>query len=144
MSIRDDVVVNIIAALKEIDSPRPVLVTREPFEVDKLAITQFPAILVGFAQEERELLTMGVNGIKQGTMTFNIRGFVRGKELDTARNDLINAIEVALESDRYRELYSAGVKDSLVRTVEVVDRLPPLAEILVTLEVGYVYRRLNP
>lgn len=144
MNLREDIVTHIIDTLKEIDDPRPVLVTREPFEVDKLAITQFPAILVSFASEDRTLLTMGSNGRKNGTIVFNIRGFVRGKELDKARNDLINAIEIALETDRYREMLSSGVRDSQVRTIEVVDRLPPLAEILVTVEVQYTYSRLNP
>jgi hypothetical protein len=144
MSLREDIVTHVIESLKEMESPKPVLVTREPFEVDKLAITQFPAILVSFDTETRELLTMGSNGIKTGTITFNIRGFVRGKELDKARNDLITGIETTLVSERYREKYAQGVRDSQITTIAVVDRLPPLAEILVTLEVGYTYRRLNP
>lgn len=144
MSLREDIVVHIIESLKEMESPKPVLVTREPFEVDKLAITQFPAVLVNFDGETRELLTMGANGIKTGTITFNIRGFVRGKDLDRARNELITGIETTLESERYREKYAQGVRDSQITNITVVDRLAPLAEILVTLEVGYTYRRLNP
>lgn len=144
MNLREQIVTDIIDSLKEMDSPRPVLVTREPFEVDKLAITQFPAILVSFSSETRELLTMGPNGLKSGTIQFNIRGFVRGKELDLARNHLIQGIETTLESDRYRQKYSQGVRDSQVISIDVVDRMPPLAEILITLEVGYTYRRLNP
>lgn len=144
MSLREHIVTHIIDALKEIDDPRPVLVTREPFVAAELAITQFPAILVSFATEERQLLTMGAAGKKNGILTFNIRGFVRGKELDRQRNDLINAIEVALETERYRELYSSGVRDSQIISIEVIDRAPPLAEILVTVEVQYVYTRLNP
>lgn len=144
MSLREDIVVHIIESLKEMESPKPVLVTREPFDVTELAITQFPAILVTFDTETRELLTMGSNGIKNGTLVFNIRGFVRGKELDKARNELITGIETTLESERYREKYSQGVRDSQITTIAVVERLAPLAEILVTLEVGYTYRRLNP
>lgn len=144
MSLREQIVEHIIDSLKDMDDPRAVLVTREPFEVDKLAITQFPAILVNFDGETRELLTMGANGIKNGTITFNIRGFVRGKELDRARNELIEGIEKTLESDRYRELYPQGVRDSQITNIQVIERLAPLAEILVTLEVGYTYRRLNP
>lgn len=144
MNLREHIVTHVIDTLKEMDDPRPVLVTREPFEVTELAITQFPAVLVTFAVEERELATMGANGIKQGTITLNIRGFVRGKELDRLRNELINQIETALESERYRQLYSSGVKDSIITTIEVIDRMHPLAEILVTLDVGYFYNRLNP
>lgn len=142
MSIREDIVTHIIETLKEMDEPRPILVTREPFEVDKLAITQFPALLVSFATEERTLLSMGSSGTKNGVITINIRGFVRGKELDKARNELINEIETALETQRYREI--TGVRDTEITSIEVVDRLPPLAEILITVEVQYVYQRLNP
>jgi methyl coenzyme M reductase subunit C len=144
MNIREHIVTHVIDALKEIDDPRPVLVTREPFEVTELAITQFPALLVSFATETRQLLTMGSQGKKNGIITFNIRGFVRGKELDRQRNELINAVEIALESERYRELYTNGVRDSQIVAIEVIERIAPLAEILVTVEVQYVYTRLNP
>lgn len=144
MNLREHIVTHVIDALKEIDDPRPVLVTREPFDVTELAITQFPALLVTFATETRQLLTMGAAGSKNGIITFNVRGFVRGKELDRLRNELINAIEVALESERYRELFSSGVRDSQIIEIEVIERIPPLAEILVTVEVQYVYTRLNP
>lgn len=144
MNLREQIVTHAIDVLKEMDNPRPVLVTREPFDVTELAITQFPAVLVTFAVEERELLTMGATGIKQGTITLNIRGFVRGKEIDRQRNELINQIETTLETDRYRQLRASGVKDSIITTIEVIDRMPPLAEILMTVEIGYFYSRLNP
>ena len=144
MNLREHIVTHVIDALKEIDDPRPVLVTREPFEVTELAITQLPELLVSFANETRQLLTMGAAGKKNGIITFNVRGFVRGKELDRQRNELINAIEVALESERYRELYTSGIRDSQIVAIEVIERIPPLAEILVTVEVQYVYTRLNP
>jgi hypothetical protein len=142
MSIRDQIVTDIIKDLSAMQNPMAVLVTREPFEVAELAITQFPAILVSFASDTRELLTMGPGGMKNGTLVFNIRGFVRGKELDRDRNTLINNIEQTLETNRYRDI--PGVRDTLVTTIQVIERQPPLAEILVTLEVQYTYRRLNP
>lgn len=143
-NLREQLVVHTIETLENMDDPRPVFVTREPFEADKLAITQFPAILVSFASEEKELLTMGDGGIKNGTITLNVRGFVRGNELDQKRNELITAIEEALETDRYRELQSSGVRDTQITTIDVVDRLPPLAEILISVEIQYLYRRKNP
>jgi hypothetical protein len=142
MSIREQIVTDIIQDLKAMQNPMAVLVTREPFEVDKLAITQFPAVLVSFASDTRELLTMGPGGMKNGTLVFNIRGFVRGKELDRERNELINNIERTLETNRYRDI--EGVRDTLVTNIQVIERQPPLAEILITLEVQYIYRRLNP
>lgn len=141
MSIREQIVTDLVQDLKAMQNPMAVLVTREPFEVAELAITQFPAILVSFASETKQLLTMGPNGLRNSTLIFNIRGFVRGKELDRDRNTLINSIETTLETNRSRDI--EGVRDTLVTTITVIDRQPPLAEILVTLEVQYRYVRLN-
>jgi hypothetical protein len=61
---------NIIDVLKTINDPQPVLVTREPFNVLELAITQFPALLIIPTTEERETITMGPvsTGRRAGTI----------------------------------------------------------------------------
>jgi hypothetical protein len=142
-NLRQQIAANIEVVLRDMDDPRLVLVTREPFEVDKLAITQFPAVLISSSVEERETITMGVPGTgrRQGTINYQIRGFVRGNELDRKRDDLIERIEEALDSDRYRNLKVQGVLDSQIVTIEIPDRLPPLAEIILTLRVRYNYLR---
>lgn len=142
-NLRQQIAENIVTVLKEITDPRPVLVTREPFVIQELAITQFPAILVEMREENRETITMGAPGVgrRMGTITYGLRGFVRGTELDTKRNDLIESIEEALDSDRYRSLKADGVIDSQVRVIEIVERQPPLAEFLVIFEVKYNYLR---
>lgn len=142
-NLRQQISENIIAVLKDMDDPSPVLVTREPFLVQELAITQFPAILVTAVTEERSTITMGVPGAgrRQGTIQFRIQGFVRGNELDLKRNDLIERIEEALDSDRYRSLTASGVTDSQIILIEVIERQPPLAEISITFEVKYHYLR---
>lgn len=141
MSIREDVAVNIVDCLKEIEAPKPVLVTRDPFNVENLAITQFPALLVQQTIEERQSVTMGVpgQGRRIGTMTFEVRGYVRGTNLDTMRNDLIEAVEDALDVDRTRN--RTGVLDTQVTLIEIVPRLQPLAEFVMTVEVRYNYVR---
>ena len=143
MSIRELTAINIVDCLKQIEDPRPVLVTRDPFDVEKLAITQFPALLVQQTQEERETITMGVPGTgrRMGTMTFEIRGFVRGTELDTRRNSLIEAVENALDADRYRDQWATGVIDTQIALIEIIPRLQPLAEFVITVEVKYNYLR---
>lgn len=143
MSIREQSAINIIDTLKEIRDPKPVLVTRDPFDVEKLAITQFPALLVQQTVEERSTITMGVpgQGRRQGSMLFEIRGFVRGVELDTKRNELIEAVEDALDSDRYRNQKTEGVLDTQVISIEIVPRMQPLAEFVLTLQVRYNYVR---
>ena len=142
MSIRETTAKDIVIVLGEIEDPRPILVTREPFEPEKLAITQFPAILVTSRGEEKSTITMGAPtlGIRSGTITYEIRGFVRGNELDAKRNDLIESIEEALDLDRYRN-QSGIVLDSQVTNIQVIDRLPPLAEFLITYTVTYKYQR---
>ena len=143
MSIRELTAINIVDSLKEIEDPRPVLVTRDPFDVEKLAITQFPALLVQQTQETRQTVSMGIPGTghRQGTMQFEIRGFVRGTELDTKRNALIEAVENALDADRYRSQRAEGVMDTQVVQIDIVQRLQPLAEFIIIVEVRYNYIR---
>lgn len=143
MSIREDVAVNIVDTLKEIEAPKPVIVTREPFAITELAITQFPALLVQQTVETRETVSMGLpgSGRRIGTMTFEVRGFVRGTQLDTQRNDLIEAVEDALDADRYRGLRASGVLDTQIVNIEILPRTEPLAEFVMTVEVNYNYVR---
>jgi hypothetical protein len=142
-NLRQQVAENIVKVLKDMEDPRPVLVTREPFNVAEIAITQFPAILVTATTEERETITMGNLGAgrRQGTITFTLRGYVRGTELDRQRNDLIERIEEQLDSDRYRGLIAQGVMDTQITAIEIIERQPPLAEISITVVVRYNYLR---
>lgn len=140
MSIREDIVNDIVTTLKEIKDLKPALVTREPFDVEKLAITQFPAVLINSTNEERTTETMRA-GIRQGTIVYTIRGFVRGNDIDKKRNDLVEAIEEALDADRNRGQNSSVVQDTQVASIEVVDRLPPLGEVVLTVNVRYVFTR---
>lgn len=142
-NLRQQIAENIVEVLKDIDDPRPVLVTREPFDVTEIAITQFPAILITPTVEERETITMGVPGTgrRLGTIDYAIRGYVRGTELDRRRNDLIERIEEALDSDRYRAQTIGVVIDSQVRRIEIQERQPPLAEFLIEFQVRYNYLR---
>ena len=143
MSLRQQIIDAIDIALQEIRDPKPVLVTREPFEPEKLAITQFPALLINFIDEARETTTMGLAGTgrRAGNIRFEIRCFVRGTELDKRRNDMLTAIEDALDLDRYLGLKTQGVTDSQVELIENVARLAPLAELRIEYRVRYNYVR---
>lgn len=142
-NLRQQISENIVAVLKTMRDPQPVLVSREPFNVLEIAITQFPALLITATNEDRETITMGAPGAgrRLGTIDYTIRGYVRGAELDRQRNDLIERIEEALESDRYRELIGSGVIDSQIVSIEVIERMPPLAEVAITYRVRYNYLR---
>ena len=143
MSLRESAVQAVELALKEIRDPKSVLVTREPFEAEKLAITQFPALLITARDETRQSVAMGIPGVgrRTGEMTIEIRGFVRGTELDRRRNELVEAVENAVEQDRYLGLRASGVLDSQIILIEVIDRIPPLAEFRIELRVNYNYLR---
>ena len=137
---RELIAQDLVNTISEIETPRPVLVTRDPFNVEELAITQFPAVLITTGSEERESVTMAA-GVRQANINYIIRGFVRGVELDTKRNELIEAIEEALDADRYRDLGVTKVLNSEVTGIDVVERQAPLAEISITFSVDYIFTR---
>ena len=83
MSARENIAKNIIQQLENMTDPAPNFVTREHFDVQKLAITQYPAVLVYTANEDREDISTDE---RQATITFQLRCFLRGNELDTQRN----------------------------------------------------------
>jgi hypothetical protein len=141
MSLRETIANELVRVLKTIDDPAVKLVTREPFSITDLPITQFPALLIETANENRETISAGAVGIgfRNGTISYAIRGFVRGVEIDRLRNDLIEAVEEVLDSDR--KLGFAQVQDSQLINIDVVDRLAPLGEFLITFDVTYAYAR---
>jgi len=144
-SLRQQIADYLVTAIREVEEPRISLITKEPFEVSEIAITQFPAVLVTMREETRETVTMGATGVgrRMGTLNFEIRVFVRGVELDNRRNTILEAIEEAIEADRYLGLYNQGVLDSQITTIGIIDRQPPLAEMLIELEVKYNYLRAS-
>lgn len=146
INLREQIAQNVVDAISNMDQPKVVLATREPFDVEKIAITQFPAVLVQLDLEERETITMGQPNVgrRMGMMEYTVRGFVRGVELDTKRNELITAIENILDEDRYLGLREEGVIDSQVVKIEIVNRLPPLAEFSIIFRVRYNYLRGQP
>jgi len=146
MSNREYATTNIIDVLQDMNSPRPAFVTREPFDVLKLAITQFPAVLVTTGNETREDHAMG--GSRRGTIQVQIRGYVRadGRQaqvitVDQKRNELIERIEETLNSDRTRELSALRASTTHITNIEIIDRTPPLGEFLITAEVRYSFTK---
>jgi hypothetical protein len=145
MSKREDIAKNIVDVLTDMVPPKPVLVTREPLDVLKLAITQFPAVVVQMGNEIREDDAMG--GIRRGTVDISIRGFVRadGREgsittVDQKRNEMIERIEETLNTDRTRELTGAAAITK-VTSIEVVERTPPLGEFNMIAQVSYTFTK---
>lgn len=146
MSNREAIAKNILEVLEDMSPPRANFVTREPFDAEKIAITQFPALLVSTGNETREDNSMGGN--RRGTIEVVIRGFVRSdgrkgqvQTVDEKRNLLIERIEEALNTNRDRELGATRAATTLVTEIEVIDRTPPLGEFVVTAEVKYSFTK---
>jgi hypothetical protein len=138
---RELIAQNIVDVLSDMDQPRLGRVSRELFNIEELAITQFPAVLVISTVEERDTVTMHTAGIRAGTITYQLRGYVRGSDIDTKRNELIERIEEALDQDRSRDLGNTKVLNSQIVQIDIVDRAQPLGEINITYEVEYIFTR---
>jgi hypothetical protein len=142
MSAREDIAKNIQAQLQNMTDPAVGSVSREFFDVQKLAITQFPAVLITTADETREDFTMGE---RQGVIRYNLRCYVRGTQIDTLRNEIVERIEETLEVSRDRDLTLAATNIHNVTTtvagVEVVERELPLGEVVVQVDVTYRYKK---
>jgi hypothetical protein len=122
--------------------PAPGLVSRKYFDLTKLAITQFPAILITTTEEAREDIS---TDLRQGRIRYNLRCYVRGTELDTLRNEIVERIEETLETARARNITNNAASIHNVTTqvvnVEVVERELPLGEVVVGLDVVYRHKK---
>ena len=144
MSAREQIAEDIKEQLINMSDPAPGIVTREFFDFEKLAITQYPAILVVSGNEERTDVSLSE---RQGILQVELRCFIRGDQLDTKRNLLIENIEQTLEGSRGRNITTSKDATHYVETqvtnVEVIERNPPIGQVIVTVEVEYMYKRGN-
>ena len=141
MSIRENIAQNMVTTLQGITSPVNVkYVTREPFEFDKLSNAQFPAILVRSGTENREDSTIGGSiTSRMATINYDLICFVKGANIDSARNNIIEAIEEGLDVDRYR---GGNALDTQVINVEIDEgSIDPIGGVIMTIRVLYQYTR---
>jgi hypothetical protein len=141
MSVRESVAANIVTTLQAMRSPIAArYVTREPFDFNKLSNAQFPAILVQSGIENREDITIGVGQIRrEGVIEYTLLGFVKASAIDTARNNLIESIEEALDTDRTRGGYAKNTQVVAIETDE--GAIDPIGGIIVTVRVMYNFTR---
>ena len=141
MSVRESVASNIVTTLQAATTPvTPAYVTREPFEFNELSNAQFPAILVQTTSETRADATIGDSSIlRESTITYELFGFVKSKTIDTARNELVETIEEALDADRTRGGYALDTQVISVDTDE--GAIQPVGGVIVTIEVMYNFTR---
>ena len=115
-------------------------VTREPFDFTKLSSAQFPAILVRSADEEREDSSIGGSITKRmGNINYELVCYVKGSVIDSARNNIIEAIEEGLDVDRLRGGYAL---DTQITRVEIDEgSIDPIGGVIITVRVLYEYTR---
>ncbi len=146
MSARENIASNLLSTISAISSPITIKkATRQPFDIDELSDKQYPAVIVQTSEETREDSELG-SGAKTriGTIDFVILGFVKGAEsnIDTKRNELITAIETALESDITR---SGNALDTEVTSVETDEgTLFPIGGIRMVVRCTYEFQAGTP
>ena len=141
MRVRENIANNIVTTLQAITSPVAVkYVTREPFAFDKLSNAQFPAILVRSAGENREDSSLGGSITQRmATIDYELVCFVKGSVIDTARNNIIEAVEEGLDVDRYR---GANALDTQITNIEIDQgSIDPIGGVIITVRVLYQYTR---
>jgi hypothetical protein len=143
MSVREDICDNIVSTLKGVLDPvRIKFVTRNPFKFEELSSAQFPACLVQTAGERRSDRTIGASDIqRQSELTVRVFGFVKGANIDSQRNELIEAIENGLDADRTRGGYALDTQVVEVETDE--GAIEPYGGVVVTVTVLYTFARGN-
>jgi hypothetical protein len=137
MSKRETIAANLKTTLQNVAQIK--FVTREPFDFSKLSNAQYPAVLIQTASESREDATIGASATREATIDYLIVGYIKGVALDTARNNLVEYIEEALDVDRTR---GGNALDTQVVSVETDDgSIDPIGGVLVTVRVLYNFTR---
>jgi hypothetical protein len=145
MSVRENIASNLLSVISAISSPDIIKATRQPFLLDELSDKQYPAVIVQTSEENRDDSELGSGAkTRHGTIDFVILGFVKGAEanIDTKRNELITAIETALENDITR---NGNALDTEVIQVETDEgSLFPVGGIRMTIRCMYEYQAGTP
>ena len=140
MSIRESIATNLVTTLANMVSPITLKkVTRDPFDYERLSNAQFPAAWVQSGEESREDISAGVAIRRMGLITYRIVGFVKGLSLDTARNEMIEAIEEVLDTDRTRGGFALDTQVLSVSTDEGF--IEPIGGISMDVAIKYVYSK---
>ena len=141
MSAREKIAKNIVTTLNAVIAPHRIsYVTREPFDFEELSAAQFPAILVRTANEDREDSTVGgTMGKRQATINYELVCYVQSKDIDTARNQIIEAVEEGLDTDRTRGGFAL---DTQITTIEIDEgQIEPIGGVILTVRVLYEFTR---
>ena len=145
MSKREDIASNIATTISNITSPAVRKTTRQPFPLEELAESQYPAVVIQTQEETKEDTELG-SGAKTriNNLEFLITGYVKGSEsnIDTARNNLASAIETALETDITRN--NKALDTEVISLETDAGTLFPYGAISMVVKVIYEYDSGTP
>ena len=138
---REAIAANLVTTLKGvIGTYAPKLVTREPFDFEKLSNAQFPAILVQTDTESRADLTIGGSSqTRDATIDYSLVCYIKGSSIDTARNGIASAIENAVDADRTRGGYALDSQIVSIQTDQ--GSIAPVGGVIITVRVRYNFTR---
>lgn len=131
MSYREIIAKDIESAIKDITAVK--YVSRDIFELDELSDAQFPAVLIQTGSEIKDDTSMIYQ--QMGTIEYVLTGFVQGKYLDTARNELTDMLEEKLFEDRTRNGVAVDTMVTEINTDEGV--FFPLGAIQMVVRIEY-------
>ena len=133
-SYRENIAKDIQSSIKSIKAVK--YVSRDVFEADELSDAQFPAVLIQTGSETKTDIAMGWT--RQGTIEYILTGYVKGKYLDSARNNLCDQIEEKLYEDVSRGGYAIDTLVTEINTDEGV--IFPLGAIQMIVQVNYTHQ----
>lgn len=133
-SYRENIAKDIQSSIKSIKAVK--YVSRDVFEADELSDAQFPAVLIQSGSETKTDIAMGWT--RQGTIEYILTGYVKGKYLDSARNNLCDQIEEKLYEDVSRGGYAIDTLVTEINTDEGV--IFPLGAIQMIVQVNYTHQ----
>ena len=144
MSKRENIASDIITKLDAVTSPIEFKkLTREPFEVEELADSQFPAAFIQSGEETREPAAIGDtgSGSYRGTLDFIIIAFGKGTtaNIDTVRNQIIEVVEETLDSDITRNGYALDTQ--IIEAASDEGTIYPYGGVRITVRVMYEFTR---
>ena len=141
MSKREEIASRIVETLKTVRAVKTV--TREPRALTELSKTAFPHVLVESANEARDISSFGETVRHVADIDFLINCVVKGRDRDQQRNNVLEAIETALQADATLEglVFDSYVTQIQIREIEEAD---PYATAAMIYTVRYYYDRGQP
>jgi hypothetical protein len=141
-SIREQVLQNIVDTVKGNQMVSIPTVRRDPTDVNKMAKTAFPCVMVESSNEVRNDITM-LSSKRLATLEVFMNVWVYGTLLDSKRNELIDLLESMMDEDRTRGGVALNTQLTRVEYRELAEA-EPYASMRLVWAIEYVYTQGKP